>query len=194
MPYTALQSMLDEGGPKGVRGYMKAEFVDELTDDAIDVLVEHGGRRKGPMVNLLLEPMGGAISRVGEGDTPLGRRDVDWCYHALGLWMEPDAESERMHTTWARELATAMEPHTVPGVYLNYTSDQGEERVRSSYGPEKYERLVELKDKYDPGNLFRLNQNIRPSLEAAARGERPMEQSSNEGGKRRAPFWAPLLN
>jgi FAD/FMN-containing dehydrogenase len=58
-------------------------------------------------------------------------------------------------------------------VYLNYTSDQGEERVRSSYGPKKYDRLVALKDEYDPGNLFRLNQNIRPSLEAAARAEQP---------------------
>jgi len=61
----------------------------------------------------------------------------------------------------------------VPGVYLNYTSDHGDDRVRSTYGPEKYKRLVALKDEYDPGNLFRLNQNIRPSLEAAARAEKP---------------------
>jgi Berberine and berberine like len=98
---------------------------------------------------------------------------VKWCYHALGMWMEPDAESERRNVAWARDLAQAVAPHTVPGVYLNYTSDQGEERVRSTYGPEKYERLVALKDKYDPGNLFRLNQNVRPSLEAATRAERP---------------------
>ena len=78
---------------------------------------------------------------------------------------------------WARELGAAMEPHTVPGVYLNFTSDHGEERVRSSYGPEKYERLVALKDRYDPGNLFHLNQNIRPSVEAAARAERPQPTS-----------------
>jgi FAD/FMN-containing dehydrogenase len=173
MPYTAVQSMLDAGGPKGVRGYMKAEFMEELTDDAIDVFVEHGARRPGPLVNLLLEPMGGAISDVADEDSPLGRRDVQWCYHALGLWMEPDPASDRANIAWAKELAEAAAPHTVPGVYLNYTSDQGEERVRSTYGPEKYDRLVALKDKYDPGNMFRLNQNIRPSMEAAARAERP---------------------
>ena len=173
MPYTALQQMMDGGGPKGIRGYMKAEFIEDLTDDAIDVLVEHGGKRPGPLVNLLLEPMGGAISDVADGESALGRRDVAWCYHALALWMEPDPETERAHVAWARDFATAMAPHTVPGVYLNYTSDQGEERVRSTYGPEKYERLVALKDKYDPGNLFRLNQNIRPSLEATARADRP---------------------
>jgi len=163
MPYTALQSMLDEGGPKGIRGYMKAEFLEDLEDDLIDKLVEHGGKRPGPLVQLLMEPMGGAISRVGEDDTALGRRDVPWCYHALALWMEPDQETADVHVGWAKALAADVKPHTVDGVYLNYTSDEGEERVRSSYGPVKYDRLVALKDRYDPDNMFHLNQNIRPS-------------------------------
>src|SRR5437763_16314267 len=76
MPYTALQSMLDAGGPNGINAYMKAEFLEELTDDAIDVLVERGLNRAGPMAQIIVEPMGGAISRVGEDDTALGRRDV----------------------------------------------------------------------------------------------------------------------
>jgi FAD/FMN-containing dehydrogenase len=173
MPYTAVQSMLDEGGPKGVRAYMKAEFMEELTDEAIEVIVEHGARRPGPLVNLLLEPMGGAISRVADDESPLGRRDVRWCYHALGLWMEPGPDAERAHVSWTREFADAIAPQTAPGVYLNYTSDTGDDRVRSTYGPEKYERLVALKDKYDPANMFRLNQNIRPSMEAAAQAEKP---------------------
>ena len=163
MPYTALQSMLDEGGPKGIRGYMKAEFLEDLDDDLIDKLVEHGGKRPGPLVQLLMEPMGGAISRVGEDDTALGRRDVPWCYHALALWMEPDQKTADTNVAWAKALADDVKPHTVDGVYLNYTSDEGEERVRSSYGPVKYDRLVALKDRYDPENLFHLNQNIRPS-------------------------------
>jgi FAD/FMN-containing dehydrogenase len=142
MPYTALQSMLDGGGPKGINAYMK------------------------------LEPMGGAISRMGEDDTALGRRDVAWCYHALGMWMEPGEEAEAAHRDWARKLATDLEPETTDGVYLNFTSDAGEERVRKSYGEEKYARLVELKDKYDPANMFHLNQNIKPSIEATARAER----------------------
>lgn len=163
MPYTALQSMLDASGPHGTRAYMTAEFMEEMTDEAIDKLVEHGARRAGPMAQLLLEPMGGAIGRLGENDTALGRRDVAWCYHALGMWMEPDDASTQAHTAWARGLAADLEPHTTRGVYLNFTSDVGDDRVRSTYGDAKYDRLVALKDRYDPGNLFRLNQNIRPS-------------------------------
>jgi len=163
MPYTALQSMLDDGGPKGIRGYFKAEFLEELTDEAVDKLVRHGAERAGPLTQLLLEPMRGAISRVGEDDTALGRRDVGWCYHALAMWMEPDAETAEAHVAWAKGLADDLKPNTVEGVYLNYISDEGEERVRSTYGPAKYDRLTALKDRYDPDNLFRLNQNIRPS-------------------------------
>lgn len=163
MPYAALQSMLDAGGPKGTRAYMKAEFLDELTDEAIELLVEHGGRRPGPMVQLLLEPMGGAIARVDDDATALGRRDVSWCYHALALWMEADHDTDAAHTGWARDLASDLAPHTTTGVYLNFTSDEGEERVRSAYGPERYARLAAIKERYDPDNLFRLNQNIAPA-------------------------------
>jgi FAD/FMN-containing dehydrogenase len=89
MPYTALQSMLDAGGPHGTHAYMKAEFLEELSDEAIGKFISHGATRPGPMVQLLLEPMGGAIANTGEDDSALGRRDVSWCYHALSLWMEP---------------------------------------------------------------------------------------------------------
>jgi FAD/FMN-containing dehydrogenase len=163
MPYVALQSMLDAGGPKGIRGYMKAEFLDELDDAAIAKLARHGARRAGPLAQLLFEPMGGAMRRVAEDATALGRRDVDWCYHALAMWMEPDAETEAAHRRWARELADDLRPHTTDGVYLNFTSDTGEERVRATFGDERFARLVAVKDRYDPDNLFRLNQNIRPS-------------------------------
>jgi FAD/FMN-containing dehydrogenase len=166
MPYTALQSMLDASGPKGVHAYMKAEFFEELDDEAIDKLVAHGASRPGPFVQLLMEPMGGAIEHMDEDATAIGRRDVSWCYHAIALWMEPDAETAEAHIGWARSLAEDVAPHTTSGVYLNYTSDTGEERVRSTYGPEKYDRLVALKDRYDPDNLFRLNQNIKPSGKA----------------------------
>jgi FAD/FMN-containing dehydrogenase len=163
MPYVALQSMLDAGGPHGTRAYMKAEFLDDLNDEAIAKLIKHGGSRPGPLVQLLLEPMGGAISHVGEDDTALGRRDVRWCYHALSLWMEPDQDAADAHVAWAKQLSADIAPQTTAGVYLNFTSDEGEERVRSAYGPEKYARLVALKDEYDPSNLFRLNQNVKPS-------------------------------
>jgi hypothetical protein len=172
MPYVALQSMLDGGAQPGTNAYMKAEFMEELTDSAIDMLAEHGAARPGPMCQLLMEPMGGAIANTKDGESALGRRDVPWCYHAIGLWMEPGQEAEDAHVAWARKLAADLAPETTDGVYLNYTSDVGEERVRSSYGPETYAKLVELKDRYDPTNMFHLNQNIRPSIEATARAER----------------------
>jgi FAD binding domain-containing protein/berberine-like enzyme len=167
MPYVALQSMLDAGGPKGINGYMKAEFMEVLDEEAIGKLARHGAARVSPMSQIIMEPLGGAVARVGEDDTALGRRDVEWVYHALAMWMEPDAASAEANMTWAKTLSEDLRPHVTEGVYLNYTSDQGEERVRSTYGPAKYERLVALKDRYDPDNLFRLNQNIRPSGAAA---------------------------
>jgi FAD/FMN-containing dehydrogenase len=172
MPYVALQSMLDGGGPKGIRGYMKAEFMEELTDDAIAKFTAHGAARPSPTCQLLLEPMGGAITKLGNDDTALGRRDVAWCYHALAMWIEPGEEAEAAHRDWARKLHTDLDTETTDGVYLNFTSDEGEDRVRETYGPEKYAKLVALKDKWDPANMFHLNQNIKPSIEATARAER----------------------
>jgi FAD/FMN-containing dehydrogenase len=164
MPYAALQGMLDGGGPKGIRGYMKAEFMPELSDDAIGTLCQHGGSRPSPTTQLLLEPLGGAISKVSEDDSALARRDVPWCYHALALWMEPGQEAEDAHRAWAGALHEDMQPNTTSGVYLNFTSDSDEPgRVEQTFGPEKYARLVALKDQYDPHNLFHLNQNIKPS-------------------------------
>jgi FAD/FMN-containing dehydrogenase len=166
MPYTALQSMLDPAWPRGVQGYFKAEFLTDLDEQAIEKLARHGAARPGPLDQLLLEPLGGAMGRMPEEDSALGRRDMPWIFHALAMWMEPDQESADAHVRWARELAADMAPHAVPGVYLNFTSDEGEERVRSTYGEERYARLVALKDRYDPANAFHLNQNIKPSSKA----------------------------
>lgn len=163
MPYTALQSLLDGGMAPGIRAYFKAEFLRELSEEAIEKLARQGSSRPGPMVQLLLEPMGGAIGRVDENDSALGRRDVPWTYHALSMWMEPGQETADSHIGWARELAAEMEPHTTTGVYLNFTSDEGDARVRSTYGEERYARLVALKDRYDAENVFHLNQNVKPS-------------------------------
>jgi FAD/FMN-containing dehydrogenase len=163
MPYTVLQSMLDDSGPYGVRGYLKAEFVDDLNDDAIAKLVAGGANRPGPLVQLLLEPLGGAIADVDEADSAISRRDVAWCYHALSMWMDPSQEAEDAHVAWVHQLTESMKPHTTTGVYLNFTNENDDDRVRKTFGPEKYARLQALKDKYDPDNLFRLNANIKPS-------------------------------
>jgi len=163
MPYTALQQMLDGGMPYGIRAYFKAEFLTDLGEEVIQTVARHGASRPGPMIQLLLEPLGGAVGRVDENESALGRRDIPWVYHALTMWMEPDQETADAHVAWARGLAADLAPHTAAGVYLNFTSDEGEERVRSTYGEERYARLVALKDRYDPENVFHLNQNIRPS-------------------------------
>jgi hypothetical protein len=166
LPYEALQTMIDASGPKGIRAYMTAEFMPELTEAAIEKLIDAGSNRPGPFTQLLLEPMGGAIARVDDDATALGRRDVKWCYHALALWMEPDDGTAAAHKAWAKGIAAALEDEITAGVYLNYTSETGERRVKSAFGEAKYARLQALKDKYDPANLFRLNQNVPPSAAA----------------------------
>lgn len=163
MPYTALQTMLDASAPYPTSCYLKAEFLPDLTDKAIDKLIEFGNARPGPMVQLIIEPMGGAIRRTGSDKSALRGRDAGWTFHALSMWADPSEQTEREHVAWARGLAEEIASETMEGVYLNFTSDVGDERVRSSYGPEVYARLVALKDKYDPTNMFHLNQNIRPS-------------------------------
>src|SRR3954469_23800095 len=172
MPYTALQQMLDAGGPKGTRAYMKAEFIDDLSDEAIDKLVAHGMNRAGPMAQILIEPLGGAIGRTSEDSMALGRRDVPWCYHALGMWSEPDEDTRAAHTAWAKELAADLEPHTVDGVYLNFTSDAGEDRVRRTFGDAKCGGLRALEAEDARDTLFRQNGNIKPAWVSARRSPR----------------------
>src|SRR5215216_6830728 len=104
---------------------------------------------------------------VEEDETAIGGRDAACGVHAISMWENP-AESET-HIAWAREFMQAMEPFTIPGISLNFTSDQTEDKVKASFGSEKkYERLVALKNKYDPTNLFRLNQNIKPTAQSGA--------------------------
>lgn len=159
MPYVALQSMLDGGNQPGFRNYWKAEFLDELTDEAIDVLVEHANRISSPFTQLLVLPGGGAYARIDPSSTALGSRDSAWNFHALGVWA--DAAEDDTHVAWARDLSAAMAPHVTAGAYPNFASDTGIERSKWSYG-ERYERLVAAKRAWDPDNLFRVNQNIAP--------------------------------
>jgi FAD/FMN-containing dehydrogenase len=164
MPYTALQTMLDGSAPYGTRAYLKAEFLPELSDEAIEQLVRYGNDRPGPMVQLIVEPMGGAMHRVGADQSALSR-DAAWCYHALAMWPQDNADEAvaEAHAAWAKGLSADIAEQTMDGVYLNFTSDDDGDRVRKTYGPERYARLQALKDQYDPTNLFHLNPNIPPS-------------------------------
>lgn len=163
MPYTVVQTLVDPANPPGRHNYWKAENMAELSDEAIDTMVIHAARMTSPFSVAMLEPKGGAISRVGEDETAMGGRDAAHTLYAFSMWEDP-TESDT-HIAWAREFMGAMEPFTIPGVSLNFSADQSENKVKAFFGPEKYERLVALKDKYDPVNLFRLNQNIKPSQE-----------------------------
>ncbi len=142
--------------------YWKAGFLNELPDAAIDAIVGHAEEMTSPLTVVALIPMGGQIARVGESDVLLGLRDLAYNYHILTQWPDPADDPER-HIEWTRKMDEALKPWTNERVYLNFIGDEGEERVRTGYGPEKYARLADLKDKYDPTNLFRLNQNIKPT-------------------------------
>jgi FAD/FMN-containing dehydrogenase len=161
MPYVALQQMLDAGNPRGVREYFKVDWVNELPDEAIDEIVTQAERLPAPFGQLILAPQGGAMSRTS-GDMALNAPDAPWAYFCLSMWMDPTEDDQNRE--WARGFAKAMKPYEVGTPYPNFiAADESAARLRASYGPEKYERLLALKRQWDPGNLFRLNQNIDPA-------------------------------
>jgi len=160
-PYTALQAMFDPLVPHGWHRYWKSVELPPLTDDAIDTLVEHSLALTSPKSYCIVFQLGGALARVGQDETAFSQRDATHNVNINAVWTEDDPHTDR-HIAWARAFFDAMQPHAGRRVYLNFLGDEGEDRVRQAYGTEQYERLVEIKRKYDPTNLFRLNQNIEP--------------------------------
>lgn len=161
MPYLDVQKLFDPGSPWGFFNYWKAEAVEELSDELIDLNIAHGEKIRAPLTVSLFQPLGGALARMPAEDTAINPGAGTWVVHALSVW-ETEAESE-YERAWVRDWGDFMEPYVRAGVPLTFSADTGDERVRATFGQEKYARLVALKDKYDPGNLFRLNQNIKPS-------------------------------
>lgn len=164
MPYRQVQTLFDEGAPPGLRNYWKSSFLERLPDEAIETLVERRASMPSPNSKLFVECFGGAMARIGRDETAFAHRDVPHNLLILGAWEK--AEDDEANITWARETWKALQPYASRGVYVNYLgqeADEGAERVRASYGQAKYDRLVALKTKYDPGNLFRMNQNVRPA-------------------------------
>ncbi len=159
IPYTVLQQMFDAGYPAGIRTYWKSGYIDELDDAAIDTYVEQTAGIPSPMTLVECQALGGAFADHAE-DTAFGNRDAPFLYNVVGAWMDP-AEDEAQ-VAWVRSFAEAMRPHETGGVYVNYLTDEGQDRVEAAYGPERYARLQAVKAKYDPDNLFRGNQNIQP--------------------------------
>jgi FAD/FMN-containing dehydrogenase len=160
MPYVAVQQLLDPANQKGMQNYWTADFLAELPDEAVDVLVEHGTAPVSPLTQIILIPGGGAVARVDEEVTAFGQRTAPWNLHLLSMWPDP-ADTER-NVAYTRAFATAMKPWTTGRAYLNFIGDEGQGRVEAAFGPEKFARLQALKDEWDPENLFRHNQNIPP--------------------------------
>jgi FAD/FMN-containing dehydrogenase len=162
LPYTALQSIVENFNPPGLRNYWKTSYLNELSDDAIDVMVERFETAPSPYSHVVLYRLGGAVNRVGSDDTAVAYRDARHVFLVVGMWS--DSAQDETNIQWVRELWSAVQPFSSGGFYVNYEGDAALEQIRAAYGPEKYERLVALKNKYDPANLFRLNQNIKPTV------------------------------
>jgi hypothetical protein len=164
VPYVQLQSLFDMSFPRGRYNYWKSNMLRELSDPAIDILVGRFREVTSSYSSVLIIQLGGAVNRMGKDDTAFPHRDSPYDLAIMPMWSDP-AESGK-HTRWADELWSALQPFFSRGVYVNYLTAEGEERVKSAYGT-NYERLVGLKNKYDPMNLFRFNQNIQPTASNA---------------------------
>ena len=159
MPLPALQSFFDPLYPPGLQWYWKADFIKELSDAAIAANVEHGAKLPTPHSTMHMYPIDGVTHKVKKRDTAFNYRDANWAQVIVGV--DPDPANKQKITAWAKDYFDAIHPHSAGGAYMNFMMEEGDERVRASYGG-NYDRLARIKRKYDPDNLFRVNQNIAP--------------------------------
>jgi FAD/FMN-containing dehydrogenase len=161
MPYVALQSLLVNANPPGLQNYWKAYMYPQLPDAAIDALAAATKDPISPNTTIIVQPIGGAVHRVPEDASAMGWRSAKWALPILGMWQDP-ADNEQ-NIARVRNVANALAPWAQKGTYLNYLMDEGDRRVQESFGPH-YQRMVALKNQWDPDNFFRLNQNIKPAV------------------------------
>ncbi len=162
IPFPALQTMFDALYPPGLQWYWKADFVNELSDEAIDLHIKYGNEMPTPHSTMHMYPVNGVASKVGNNDTAWNYRHSNWAEVIVGV--DPDPANRGAITDWAREYWNALHPYSAGGAYINFMMEEGEERIKATYG-DNYQRLVEIKRKYDPNNLFKVNQNIKPVKE-----------------------------
>lgn len=160
MPYLALQTMLDASVPHGLHNYNRAEWLNQLSDEAIGILVDHFERVSSPLSQIILARMGGAVARVPADATAFPHRDARNLLWIVSTW-RPDEDPES-HVQWVRTIHDAMKPFAAGGVYVNALGDEPASRVRAAYGA-NWQRLTEVKRDYDPDNVFRHNANIEPA-------------------------------
>jgi hypothetical protein len=163
MPYSAAQTMADVLWPRGHHNYWKSSYLKDLSDEAIATIVDHFAIVPSPKTVILVEhDGGGAISRVGQDETAYAHRDLTYNFLISSEW--PDRANSESNIRWTRQFWEAMQPFLAKAVYVNYTSDEGDDVIKAAYAANVRERLVALKNKCDPSNLFRLNQNIKPTV------------------------------
>ncbi len=161
MPYPAVNMMLDAAFPRGALNYWKSSFIRALDDVAIDTMVDRFGACPSPMSGIVLEHFHGAVTRIGVSDTAVPYREPGFNCLLASLWMDP--ATTRANIAWTRATYDVMAPHFAQRRYVSYLGDdEAGDAVRAAYGP-NFSRLAEVKRKYDPDNLFRLNQNIEPA-------------------------------
>lgn len=158
-PYVDAQKAFDANLPKGERYVSKAHDLDGFPDGAIDAMVEFVPRMVGPLTAAYFDPLGGAIGRVDPSATPYGGRETKFGFHCIAGWMEPSDDESVLG--WASEFHGAMAAHATGGVYVNLIADDESDRIPSAYGA-NYQRLVDLKRRWDPTNTFASNYNIPP--------------------------------
>jgi hypothetical protein len=160
IPHPALQSMFDPIYPPGLQWYWKADFFNELSDGAIEQHMKYGPQLPTWQSSMHLYPIDGTTARVGKDDTPWSYRDAKWAQVIVGV--DPDPANNERLISWARSYWEALHPYSAGGAYINFMMDEGEDRVKATYKG-NFERLARIKAKYDPTNLFSVNQNIKPA-------------------------------
>jgi FAD/FMN-containing dehydrogenase len=159
MPFPALQSLFDPLLPKGMQWYWKGDFVKELSDEAIDIHLEWTAKAPSELSLTHLYPIDGAVHRIAPDATAWSCRNATWSMVIAGI--DPNPAKAKAITAWAKGYWEALHPYTLGGAYVNFMMEEGEDRIKATYG-DNYERLVAIKKKYDPDNFFRVNQNIKP--------------------------------
>jgi len=161
MPYTVIQSLLDPLWQAGAQNYFSGVMLDQLADETIETLLAQHAAGRAPVRELHLHQGGGAMANTPAGGTAFAHRNAAYILNIIAR--SPDRQGFEEHVGWARATHKAMDPWSTGGGYVNFTSEPGQDKVQASYPPDTYTRLVAVKDRYDPSNLFQLNQNIRPS-------------------------------
>ncbi|MCW3110251.1 MAG: FAD-binding oxidoreductase [Segetibacter sp.] len=165
IPLPALQSMFDPILAPGMQWYWKADFVKELSDESIELHIQHALQMPTWLSTMHMYPINGAASRVNKNDTAWEYRDATWSMVIAGI--DPDPVNNDKLISWARDYWNALHPYSAGGAYINFMMEEGDDRIKATYG-DNYEKLIKVKTKYDPQNLFRVNQNIKPATKENA--------------------------